>query len=60
MKIELLNGKWTVNGKLYHELSPSEILILDNFFEHYKNGEVISDEFVQKDSFFELVKHLAE
>lgn len=37
MKIELINGKWHVNGKTFDKLSPSEILILDNFFEHYKN-----------------------
>lgn len=37
MKVELINGKWHVNGKLYSELTPNEMLILDNFFENYKN-----------------------
>jgi len=37
MKIELVNGRWLVNGKAYAELTPNEIQILDNFFENYKN-----------------------
>lgn len=37
MTIELKNGKWTVNGKSYSELSPNEINALDNFFENFKN-----------------------
>jgi hypothetical protein len=37
MKIELINGKWLVDGKFYHELTPNEINLLDQFFENYKN-----------------------
>ncbi len=37
MKIALENGRWLVNGKQYHELTPNEINALDNFFENFKN-----------------------
>lgn len=36
MKIELINGKWTVNGKEYHELDPAERIYLDDFFKSYR------------------------
>lgn len=35
--IELVNGKWTVNGKLYYELTEPERTHLDNFFKQFKN-----------------------
>lgn len=35
--IELVNGKWTVNGKLFDELNESERIHLDNFFKQFKN-----------------------
>ena len=31
LTIEVINGKWTVNGKLLHELSPNEKNALDQF-----------------------------
>ena len=31
MIIEIINSKWTVNGKLLHELSPNEKNALDQF-----------------------------
>ena len=37
MRIELINGKWLVNGKNFNELTPNEIILLDQFFENYKN-----------------------
>ena len=37
MEVKMINGKWLVNGKQFHELTPNEIQILDNFFENYKN-----------------------
>ena len=37
MKIELINGKWLVNGKSFNELTPNERILLDQFFENYKN-----------------------
>jgi hypothetical protein len=39
MRIELINGKWLVNGKSFNELTPNEILLLDQFFENYKNEQ---------------------
>ena len=38
MKIELINGKWLVNGKSFNELTPNEIILLDQFFEEMKNS----------------------
>ena len=29
--IELINAKWTVNGKLFHELNPNEKNALEQF-----------------------------
>jgi len=37
MRIELVNGKWLVNGKQFKDLSPNEKILLDQFFENYKN-----------------------
>ena len=31
LTIEVINGKWHVNGKLLHELSPNEKNALDQF-----------------------------
>ncbi len=39
MRIELINGKWLVNGKNFNELTPNEIILLDQFFENYKNKQ---------------------
>jgi len=33
----LIAGKWLVNGKSFNELKPNEIILLDQFFENYKN-----------------------
>jgi hypothetical protein len=38
MRIELINGKWLVNGKNFNELTPNEIILLDQFFEEMKNS----------------------
>jgi len=38
MRIELIAGKWLVNGKSFNELTPNEIILLDQFFENYKNS----------------------
>ena len=38
MKIELIAGKWLVNGKSFNELAPNEIILLDQFFEEMKNS----------------------
>ena len=35
--IELVNGKWSVNGKLFNELNESERIHLDAFFKQFKN-----------------------
>ena len=35
--IELINGKWTVNGKFFYELNESERIHLDAFFKQFKN-----------------------
>lgn len=40
MEIQLINGKWHVDGRSFNQLTPNEIIILDNFFEEYKNGSV--------------------
>jgi hypothetical protein len=37
MEIKLIGGKWLVNGKSFNELTPNEIILLDQFFENYKN-----------------------
>ena len=34
--IELINSKWTVNGKLFHELNPNEKNALDQFIKSYE------------------------
>ena len=36
LTIEVINGKWRVNGKLLHELSPNEKNALDQFI---KSGD---------------------
>jgi len=33
--IEVLDGKWTVNGKLLNELTPNEKNALDQFIKNY-------------------------
>lgn len=38
MKIELIAGKWLVNGKSFNELTPNEKILLDQFFEEMKNS----------------------
>ena len=40
MRIELISGKWLVNGKSFNELTPNEIILLDQFFENYKNNKL--------------------
>lgn len=35
--IELINGKWTVNGKQYDELTAGEIQMLNVFFAEWKH-----------------------
>jgi hypothetical protein len=37
MEIRLIAGKWLVNGKSFNELTPNEMILLDQFFENYKN-----------------------
>lgn len=34
--IELINSKWTVNGKLFYELTPNEKNALDQFIKSYE------------------------
>ena len=36
LTIEVINGRWTVNGKLMHELTPNEINALDQFIKSYE------------------------
>jgi hypothetical protein len=36
MIIEIINSKWTVNGKLLHELNPNEKNALDQFIKSYE------------------------
>lgn len=36
MKVELINGKWTVNGKLLSDLTPNEKNALDKFIKSYE------------------------
>ena len=38
MEIKLINKVWLVNGKSFNELTPNEIILLDQFFENYKNS----------------------
>lgn len=33
--IEKIEGRWTVNGKQFNELSPNEVIALDNFIKDY-------------------------
>lgn len=33
--IEVINGKWTVNGKLLRDLTPNEKNALDQFIKNY-------------------------
>ena len=35
MIIEIINSKWTVNGKLLNELTPNEKNALDQFIKNY-------------------------
>jgi hypothetical protein len=37
MEIKLINEVWFVNGKPLNELTPNEMILLDQFFENYKN-----------------------
>lgn len=34
--IEVIDGKWTINGKLFHELNPNEKNALDQFIKSYE------------------------
>ena len=36
LTIEIINSKWTVNGKLLHELTPNEKNALDQFIKSYE------------------------
>lgn len=36
--IRIEDGRWTVNGKKFEDLTPNEITALDAFFENFKNG----------------------
>ena len=36
MKIKIQNGRWTVNGKLFKDLTLDEIKILSIFIESFK------------------------
>jgi hypothetical protein len=38
MRIELIAGKWLVNGKSFNELTPNEKILLDQFFEEMKSS----------------------
>jgi hypothetical protein len=40
MEIRLIAGKWLVNGKSFDELTPNEKIILDQFFEDFKNNKL--------------------
>jgi hypothetical protein len=40
MKIELIAGRWLINGKRFSELTPNEKIILDQFFEDFKNNKL--------------------
>jgi hypothetical protein len=40
MKIELIAGRWLINGKRFNELTPNEKIILDQFFEDFKNNKL--------------------
>ena len=35
MIIEIINSKWTVNGKILNELTPNEKNALDQFIKNY-------------------------
>ena len=58
MKIELIAGRWHVNGKSFQELTPNERIILDNFFEDYKNGKELASEIVIDESLKQVLKEL--
>lgn len=36
MECKLINSKWCINGKQFHEMTPNERIILDKFFADYK------------------------
>jgi hypothetical protein len=36
LTIEVINGKWTVNGKILSELTPNEKNALDQFIKSYE------------------------
>ena len=38
MEIKLINEVWFVNGKPLTDLTQNEIILLDQFFEKYKNS----------------------
>ncbi|MBD0822610.1 hypothetical protein [Aestuariibaculum marinum] len=42
MKIEIkkTNGRWTLNGKQYHELENLEKTFMDGFFKHLKTNTI--------------------
>jgi hypothetical protein len=40
MVIRLVKKIWLVNGKRFSELTPNEKVILDQFFEDFKNNKL--------------------
>jgi uncharacterized protein YbgA (DUF1722 family) len=38
LTIEVINGKWHVNGKTLNELTPNEKNALDQFIKNYEYG----------------------
>lgn len=41
MEIKLINGKWTINGKSFAQLTPNEKIILDKFIKDYEEHRKI-------------------
>ncbi len=44
MEIKRINGKWTVNGKMYQDLSFEEQNNLNNFIDYMKEAYLFSKE----------------
>jgi hypothetical protein len=40
MVIRLVKKIWLINGKRFSELTPNEKVILDQFFEDFKNNKL--------------------
>lgn len=40
MDIEIINGKWYYNYKMYHDLSEEEKIIFNNFFKYLKTWNI--------------------